>query len=174
MGEFTKTETLLKINIHVLSGENHNLMIVERINRYLNSCLTIFCNERGINRVTLEGILMALYGWNSMPVIGTDISRSLLVTGREFQFPIDFSTEQHQYLTSTPLKVNSIAANQAHLLSCGRELVKHLIHAHRAWHREYINQSRPDPRMYSIGDRVFVQRAVKSDKKTWPCGQAYE
>ena len=108
--------------------------------------------------MALEGILMALYGWNSAPVIGTDISRSLLVTGREIQFPIDFSTEQHQLLTSTPLKVNSFAADQARLLICGRELAKHLIHAHRAWHREYINQSRPDPQMYSIG--VFLLKEL--------------
>ena len=150
--------------LHVLSGENHNPVIVERINRQLNNYLTIFCNERGTNRAALEGILMTLYGWNSAPVICTNISCSLLITGREFQFPIDFSTEQHQSLTSTPLKVNGFAADQARLLSCGRELAKHLIHTHRAWHREYINQAHPDPRMYSVGDRVFAKRAVKSDK----------
>ena len=82
LGVFAETAALLKINIHVLSGENHDPMIVERINRYLNSCLTIFCNERGTNRVALEGILMSLYAWNSAPVIGTDISRSMLVVGR--------------------------------------------------------------------------------------------
>ena len=124
-----------------------------------------FCNERGNNRVTLEGILMSLYGWNSAPVIGTDISRSLLVTGREFNFPMDFSTEQHQLLISTPLKINSFAADQARLLSCGRDLAKELIHTHSAWHREHINKMRPDPRIYSVGDHVFAKRAVKSDKK---------
>ena len=117
LAKFTKAATLLKINIHVLSGENHNPMIVE-------------------NRAALEGILMALYGRNSAPAIDTDISRSFLVTVRDFQFPIDFSTEQHQLLTSTPLKVESFAADKARLLSYGRELAKHLIQAHRAWHRE--------------------------------------
>ena len=165
LGEFQKMAALLMITIHVLSGENHDPMIVEKICRYLNSCLTIFCNERGNNRVALEGILMSLYAWNSAPVIGTDISRSLLVTGREFNFPIDFSTEQHQLLTSTPLKVNSFAADQARLLTCSRELAKELIHSHRAYHREHINKMRPDPRVYSIGDHVFAKRAVKSDKR---------
>ena len=94
-GTFEATAALLKINIHVLSGENHNPMIVERICRYLNKCLTIFTNERDDNRVALEGILMSLYAWKSAPIIGTDISRSLIVVGREFQFPIDFSSEQH-------------------------------------------------------------------------------
>ena len=35
-GEFAKTATLLRINIHVLPGENHDPMVVERICRYLN------------------------------------------------------------------------------------------------------------------------------------------
>jgi hypothetical protein len=165
LGEFVKTAALLKINIHVLSGSNHDPMLVERICRFLNTCLTIFCNERGTNRVALEGILMSLYAWNSAPVIGTDISRSLLVTGREFNFPIDFSSEQHQMLTSSPLKVTSFATEQARLLKCGQSIAKELIHVQRAWHREFINQRRPDPRQYSVGDRVFARRAVKSIKK---------
>ena len=165
LGEFVKTAALLKTNIHSLSRGNHDPMIVERVCRFLNTCLTIFCNERGTNRVALEGILMSLYAWNSAPVVGTDISRSLLVTGREFSFPIDFSHEQHQILTSTPRKVASFAAEQATLLECGQKLAKELVQVQRDWHREYINQRRPDPRQYAIGDRVFVRRAVKSVKK---------
>ena len=42
LGVFSQTAALLKINIHVLSGENHDPMTVERVNRYLNSVLTIF------------------------------------------------------------------------------------------------------------------------------------
>ena len=84
-----ETAQLLGINIHVLSGENHDPMIVERINRFLNRCLTISCNERGTTKVAQEGVLMSLYAWNSAPVIGTDISRSMVVVGRNFKFPID-------------------------------------------------------------------------------------
>ena len=51
LGVFAKTAALLKINIHVLSGKNHDPMIVKHICRFLNSCLTIFCNERGNIRV---------------------------------------------------------------------------------------------------------------------------
>ena len=69
---------------------------------------------------------MSLYAWNSAPVVGTDISQSLLITGREFSFPIDFLREQHQMLTSTPLKVTSFAAEQASLLECVQKLAKEL------------------------------------------------
>ena len=72
LGVFAKTAALLKINTHVLSGENHDPMIVERICRFLVKCLTVFCNKRGANRIALEGILMSLYTWNSAPVIGTE------------------------------------------------------------------------------------------------------
>jgi len=82
---------LLKINCHVLSSANHNPMIVERVNRYLTKGLKIMCNERDSVRVALEAILLLLYAWNSCPVPGTDISRSLVAVSREFTFPIDFA-----------------------------------------------------------------------------------
>jgi len=165
LGVFAETARLLKINLHVLSGENHNPMIVERVNRFLNSSLKIFCNERGTNRVAEEGILMALYAWNSSPVVGTDVSRSLLVTGREFHFPIDFSADQHAILTSNPSRVQSFASEQATLLACGRAIARELIAHNRAYHREYINARRPAPRIYAVGDMVWACRSVRSNKQ---------
>jgi hypothetical protein len=38
---------LLQINCHVLSGGNHNPMLVECVNRYINKGLKIMTNERG-------------------------------------------------------------------------------------------------------------------------------
>ena len=165
LGVFAATAALLKVNIHVLSGENHDPMIVERVNRFLNAALTIFCNERATNRVALEGILMALYAWNSAPVNGTDMSRSLLVVGREFQFPIDFSADEHHILTSNPAKTHAFATTQAKLLACCRPIAMELIQHHRSYHREYINKRRPNPRVYAVGDSVFAKRSVKSNKK---------
>jgi hypothetical protein len=37
---------LLKISCHVLSGDNHNPMLVECLCQYFNKALTIRCNER--------------------------------------------------------------------------------------------------------------------------------
>ncbi len=42
---YRKALDLLQINSHVLSGDNHNPMMVERINRYLNKGLKIMANE---------------------------------------------------------------------------------------------------------------------------------
>jgi hypothetical protein len=82
---------LLKINCHVLSSANHNPMIIEQVNCYLTKGLKIMCNERDLVRVALEAILLLLNAWNSCPVPGTDISRSLVAVSREFTFPIDFA-----------------------------------------------------------------------------------
>ena len=82
-------------------------MIVERINRYLNQGLRIMYNERDSNRVALEAILLLIYAWNSCPVPGTDISRSMVAVGCEFAFPIDFSTGKHAKLYSVPGTVES-------------------------------------------------------------------
>jgi hypothetical protein len=86
---------LLQINCHVLSRENHNPMLIERINHYLNKGLQIMCNKRNSIRVALEGILSLLYAWNSCPVHGTDISQSLVAVSWEFAFPIDFLGGKH-------------------------------------------------------------------------------
>ena len=117
---------------------------------------------------------MLLYAWNSGPIIGTDISRSLLVVGRKFSFPIDFCADKHHMLTSNPSRVSAFASEQAKLLACGRFVARTLIHAHRAHHREYINSRRPDPRIYAVGDFVYAKRSVKSDKKRGFVGKLME
>jgi hypothetical protein len=106
-GVFKEAVDLLRINRHVLSGRDHNGMLVERVNRYLNKGLKIMTNERNSVQVAMEAILLLLYAWNSVPVPGTDISRCLVALGQEFQFPIDFSANKHLELTSTPASITS-------------------------------------------------------------------
>jgi hypothetical protein len=86
-----KALNLLQINCHVLSGDNHNPMMVEHINWYLTKGLKIMTNERDSVHVALKAILLLLYAWNSCPIPGTVISCSLFAVGREFAFPIDYS-----------------------------------------------------------------------------------
>jgi hypothetical protein len=102
LGAFKEAVNLLQINRHVLSGGNHNPMLVERVNRYLNKGLKIMTNERDSVCVAMEAILLLLYAWNSAPILGTDLSRCFVTLGWEFQFPIDFSANKHFELTLTP------------------------------------------------------------------------
>jgi hypothetical protein len=90
-GVCRKALDLLKINCHVLSGGNHNPMLVERLCCYFNKGLTIMCNERDTVQNALECLLLLLYAWNSCLVPGTNISRSLVAVGCKFAFPIDYS-----------------------------------------------------------------------------------
>jgi hypothetical protein len=52
---------LLQINCHVLSGGNHNPMLVKCVNHYINKGLKIMTNERGSIQVALEAILLLIY-----------------------------------------------------------------------------------------------------------------
>jgi hypothetical protein len=147
---------LLKINCHVLSGSNHNPMLVKHLNWYLNKGLCIMCNEWDSVWVALGAILLLLYVWNSCPVPGTDISRSLLAVGRKFVFPIDFSSGKHWEQTSSASTVVSYLKYLAAWLSACRLVAELLVEEQRTYHCKYINARRPNPHIYSVGDIVFA------------------
>ena len=67
-------------------------MLVERVNCYVSKGLNIMCNESNSVRVALAAIFLLLYVWNYCPVPVTEISCSLVAVGREFAFPIDYSS----------------------------------------------------------------------------------
>ncbi len=140
-------------------------MLVERINRYLNQGLRIMCNKRDSNQVALEAILLLIYAWNSCPVPGTDISRSLVAVGREFAFPIDFFAGKHAELYSAPSSIVSYSKELASRLTACREVAMLLVAEQRCWHRELMNSHQQDPLIYSIRDIVFAHRATRSDSK---------
>jgi hypothetical protein len=54
-GEFKEMTKLLKLEHHLVARGNHNAVFVERFNRFLNSGLRVFNNDRGTNRVFVEG-----------------------------------------------------------------------------------------------------------------------
>ena len=89
--EMVKT---LQINLHVASGNNHDAILVERFNSFLNKGLRILCSERNTTRTFLESAQLLTYAWNSAPMAETDISRSLVAVGQEFSFPIDFVDQE--------------------------------------------------------------------------------
>jgi hypothetical protein len=130
---------LLQINCHVLSGDNHNPMMVKRINLYLTKGLKIMINERDSVRVALKAILLLLYAWNSCPIPGTDISCSLVAVGREFAFPINYSTNKHWELTSSPSGIESYSQDLATRFSSLCEVAHLLVQEQQAYHRELIN-----------------------------------
>jgi hypothetical protein len=133
---------LLKINCHVLSGNNHNPMLVDCICRFFNKGLTIMCNEHETVRVALESLLLLLYAWNSCPVPGTYILCSLVAVGHKFAFLIDYSSGKHWQLTSSPATVESYSKQLAVRLSACCKVAELLVNEQRAWHRALINSRR--------------------------------
>jgi hypothetical protein len=107
---------------------------------------------------------MCCYAWNSAPVAGTYLSQALLVLGREFHFPIDFTTRQHLTFNVLTSGIKSYAADMLDLLEKYQDVYKLLIHEQRTYHRELRNAQIHHPRKYKFGDRVFARVQVQSKK----------
>ena len=165
-GEFKDMAELLKLKHHTVAKGNHNAIFVERFNRFLNSGLRVFNNDRGTNRVFVEGALTLCYAWNSCPVTATDLSRSLLAVGREFQFPIDFTSRYHITYDTDESQVRKYADELCDLLTKSREIYEILISEHRAMHREYRNAQLNQVRKFKTGDIVFTNVQVQSRKSS--------
>eukprot|EP00957_Ditylum_brightwellii_P168822 12850061-Ditylum_brightwellii.AAC.1 len=105
-GKFKEAIKILKIKHHMVSKRNHNAVMVEQFNVFLNLSLTVFTNDRTTNRLFVDETYMDVYAWNSAPVVRTDISRSLLVVGREYSFPIDYTSRTELLFNVTPSDVH--------------------------------------------------------------------
>jgi hypothetical protein len=92
------------------------------------------CNEQDSVRIANEAILLLLYAWNLCPVPGTDISHSLVAVGREFAFPINYSSRKHWELTSSPSNVVTYSKELATHLSACRKVAELLVQEQRAYH----------------------------------------
>ena len=81
------------------------------------------CNEWDMVRIALGSLLLLLYAWISCPVPGADILQSLADVGCKFAFPIDYSSDKHWQLTSSPDTVDIYLKQLATRLSCREDIV---------------------------------------------------
>ena len=170
-GMFKKTMQMLHLNVHWTSGNNHDSILVERFNLYLNKGLKILCTERSTTRSYVEAAQLLTYAWNSAPMAETDISHSLVAVGREFSFPIDFIDQPRPNLGISVTKKLQYSDELRLRLKSNREIYKILIEEHRCMHREYINARRPDPLLFNLGDFVWCRQQIQSNKKKRNCRQ---
>jgi hypothetical protein len=117
----------------------------------LNSSIIIFNNNCKSNRVFVEGAMMCCYAWNAAPIAGTDLSRALLVLGREFHFPINFTTRQHLTFNVTKSGMQSYASNMLDLLEKCQQVYKLLIYEQQTYHWELWNSQIHHLRKVKIG-----------------------
>ena len=73
-------------------------------------------NERAPVRVSLKAIVLPVYAWNSAPISGINLLRSLVYVGSEFAFPIDCSAAKHLEFTKSPSTVKTYTKTQAKLM----------------------------------------------------------
>jgi hypothetical protein len=86
----------------------------------------------------MSATLSGFHAWNSCPIPGTNISRSLVAVGHEFAFPINYSTNKHWELTLSPSSVESYSKDLAIHLAALHEVAQLLVHEHQAYHRKLI------------------------------------
>jgi hypothetical protein len=162
-GLFEQVCLLLGINYHPASPGNHKAVSVEHFHRFLNKALGIAANDRGTPKVFVEGAHTAAYAWNSSPIDGTDIIRSVPAVGRPFRFPFDLS------LSSPPTPTQSQAADvhaflrlAAPTTSFSEQVLRTLTEERRSIHRERANAAR-NPVAFQIGDLVMARVQVNSN-----------
>jgi hypothetical protein len=78
---------VVKIRFHPAAKGNHKAVSVARYFRFLNKAVTIATNDHDDPLVWVPAAHTAGYEWNSGPIHGTDIIRSVAAVGRPFSFP---------------------------------------------------------------------------------------
>ena len=68
---------VLRINYEILAKRNHKRLLVEKFHRFLNKAITITVVDRGTNDVFVVAGVAVGYAWNSSPIGGTEILRSV-------------------------------------------------------------------------------------------------
>ena len=115
-GSFTEARDLLLNDKHILSGNTHDSMLVERNNRFINKSRKVLCNESDSVRIRTKSIIISFYGWNHTLYISTNISNSLVIKGHASPFPIDLFNSKKSSLEALPDRVDTFPRDQDRLL----------------------------------------------------------
>ena len=161
---FTSACDSLKIPFECAAKRNHKSLLVEKFHRFLNKVVTIAASDRGTLDCFVEAGISAGYAWNSAPIDGTDIIRSIPAIGRELRFPLDISLTALPKLTDN--RANSVVeylrlTDKDRIFST--EILKILIEDRRTAHRDRINNNCNVVTLLH-GDVVMARREVMNDK----------
>ena len=111
----------------------------------------------------IEAVIVAGYAWNSSPIDGTDIIRSIPAIGRELKFPIDIFSASFPLLTSNQadsvVKYLCLTHSSKHSAT---EILKRLIEDRRTVYHDRINNHR-NIVSFVVGDVVMARREVQSN-----------
>ena len=163
---FERMCDILDITYWPLARGNHHGLSVERYHRYLNKTQTIQGANVGTHDNFKRNVLVSAYGWNSAPIDGTNIVRSIPAVGREFRFPLDTKN-----LPLPPLNDLNNSVLLPYLQEIGTEsetatsILQLLIEDRRHQHKQRHNASK-SPSNLQVGDVVTAHVQVQSNSKT--------
>jgi hypothetical protein len=159
----------LGVQYHTVAKENHKAILTERFHRYLNKVQRIHAADCRTIDDWIVGTSLAVYGWNSAPVDGTDIVRSFAAMGREYPFPIDAKLEMRAETNNA--NEGEMVVAHIHgtfpLLQQQRAVLKILVGESRSYHRDLRNEGKKQP-VFSVGDLVIIQKQVQTSVKHGP------
>ena len=110
----------------------------------------------------MQGVLFALYGWNVLPINGTDVGRAFVAIGWEFPFPIDMSSEMPPNEAVAEGQAALDFCDAVSLLLYKQHNLLGIINMERhARHQELRNKGIIQ-RKFKVGDLMIVRKQVKS------------
>jgi hypothetical protein len=170
--EFEEMCSIIDILFHAAARGNHKSVSVERFFRTLNKCMSIACEARGTNKVSVECAHLTGYAWNASTIDGTNIVRSVPALGRPFRFPFDrdIAGESDMFLQQVQSNNPDQRVFALHeFLRLGHsqskfaiEILRILTEDRRIYHAERINELR-QPRVFQVGDVVTVRVQMHSN-----------
>ena len=164
MEDFVAMCQALNLNYDVLAKGNHKGLSVEHFHRFLNKSVTIAAEECGTNDIFFPASIAAAYAWNSAPIDGTDIIRSIPAINQALRFTLDIN------LNAVPRLIQNNSQATLDYLNFttfyryfASSILKVLIEDRRTAHAERINNSKNLLLLLKAGDIVMTRSAIQSD-----------
>ena len=170
-GVFKELCDILRIQYWVLARKNHKGLSVERFHRFMNKVETIAGTDRGTHDGFIRTAKTAQFAWNSAPIDGTDVVRSLAAVGRAFRFPLDVELSPSPSLNDE---------SNSHLFQYLRDvsnesqfalsIVQILVEERRQSHQDRHNKDKT-PAAFKVGDIVKAHVQVQSNASKGQVGK---
>ena len=142
-GAFVTTCQALNVNYDVLTKRNHKGLSVEHFHCFLNKSVTIATKDRGSNNLFVPVSITSVYSWNSVPIDGTSIIRSVSAIGRALHFSLNINLNAVPKLiqnnAQATLDYLNFTNSHRHYSS---SILKILIEDRRTAHAERINNTK--------------------------------
>ena len=163
-GSFIAMCQALNLNYDFFAKQNHKEgLSVENFHPFLNKSVTIAAEERGTTNIFVPVGIAVGYAWNSVPINGTDILRSIPAIGRQLKFSLDINLNAILKLVQ-----NNANAVLGYLKltdssrSFSSSILKIIIEDRRISYDERINNS-TNLVVLHAGDIVMARTAVQCD-----------